>query len=395
MTVVNSLKRVVCGVSGGVDSAVSAYVLKQKGYEVIGLFMKNWDEKDESGQCSSDRDKDDAKFVCQHIGIPFHEVNFVKEYWNDVFSPFLKEYQTGSVPNPDIVCNRLIKFGVFLRYAQTQFSADAVATGHYARTSVGENLLSGESNHGVKLLKAVDSWKDQTYFLSQIPQKALQRALFPLGGLLKSEVKQIASEIGLQKIARKKESMGICFVGKRKFPSFIGEYIEPKPGNIINVETGEVVGTHHGIHHYTLGQKLIHVNHGRFGKCFIVDKDRITQDVIIAPGTNHPALFNQEFYTTLPYWIHQEPDGFSEGRSCVLECRFQRTYVPVTCIVTRCDKDQVRVTLNEPMRAITPGQYAVFYHGEECLGSGVINTRGPSVYELQQNKERKQNIKVS
>ncbi|XP_048740130.2 mitochondrial tRNA-specific 2-thiouridylase 1-like isoform X2 [Ostrea edulis] len=301
--------------------------------------------------------------------------------------PFLKDYQSGSVPNPDIVCNRQIKFGVFLRHALKQFSADAIATGHYARTSVGENLQYKDSNIGVKLLKARDSWKDQTFFLSQIPQSALQRVLFPLGDLLKSEVKHIASEVGLQRIARKRESMGICFVGKRKFPTFIGEYIEPRPGNVIHVETGEVVGDHQGIHHYTLGQRIIHVNHGRFGKCFIVDKNNLTQDIIIAPGTNHPALFNEEFYTTLPNWINKEPTGFSDSKNCDLECRFQRKVLPVPCIVNKCSGEQVRVTLSEPMRSITPGQYAVFYNGEECLGSGVITQKGPSLYDLQQGQK--------
>lgn len=384
------LRRVVCGVSGGVDSAVSAYILKQKGYEVIGVFMKNWDEKDEVGQCLSDRDMEDAKFVCQHIGIPFQEVNFVKDYWNEVFSPFLKEYQNGNVPNPDIVCNRHIKFNVFQKYAMKQFSADAMATGHYARTSVGENLLLGDSSQGVRLLRAKDIWKDQTFFLSQISQQALRKVLFPLGELKKSEVKQIASEIGLQRIAKKKESMGICFVGKRDFPSFIGQYLEPKPGNIIHVETGEVVGTHQGIHHYTLGQKLIHVNHGRFGKCYIVDKNNITQDIIIAPGTNHPSLFNQEFFAKVPSWICEEPPGFSDGRVCRLQCRIQRIEASIPCTVSRCGEDQVIVTLEEPLRAITPGQYGVFYDGEECLGSGVITRRGPSLYELQQEKRTAQ-----
>ncbi|XP_022300440.2 mitochondrial tRNA-specific 2-thiouridylase 1-like [Crassostrea virginica] len=391
-----SLRRIVCGVSGGVDSAVSAYLLKQKGYEVLGLFMKNWDEKDEKGHCTSDRDKEDAQFVCQHIGIPFHEVNFVKEYWNDVFSPFLREYQTGLVPNPDIVCNRHIKFGVFQNYALSEFSADAIATGHYARTSVGENLIGGDSCQDVKLLKAKDRWKDQSYFLSQISQKALRRALFPLGDLKKSEVKKIASKIGLTRIASKKESMGICFIGKRKkFSSFMEEYVEPKPGNIIHVETGEVVGTHQGIHNYSEGQRLTHVNHGRFGKCFIVEKNGTTQDIVVAPGTNHPALFCQEFYATVPMWIHSEPPGFSEGGSCQLQCQFQRKWGALPCTVTRCGENQVRVSLRSPQRCITPGQYAVFYSGEECLGSGVITTKGPSLYDIELDSKVKVQQEVS
>ncbi|KAL5014729.1 hypothetical protein ScPMuIL_008999 [Solemya velum] len=213
------VKKVVCGMSGGVDSSVAALLLKEKGYEVVGLFMKNWDIANEQGKCMVDDDRKDAEFVCKRIGIPFHEVNFVKEYWNEVFSSFVTDYESGLTPNPDILCNKFIKFSKFLTYAVDNLGADAIATGHYARTS-------GSPTEGIKLLKAVDSVKDQTFFLSQISQAALQKTIFPLGELTKDVVKHVACTAGLERIATKKESMGICFVGSRNFHQFIAEGVQ-------------------------------------------------------------------------------------------------------------------------------------------------------------------------
>ncbi|XP_026926232.1 mitochondrial tRNA-specific 2-thiouridylase 1 isoform X2 [Acinonyx jubatus] len=254
-------RHVVCALSGGVDSAVAALLLKRRGYQVTGVFMKNWDSLDEHGVCTADRDCEDAYRVCQILDIPFHQVSYVKEYWNDVFSDFLSEYEKGRTPNPDIVCNKHIKFSCFFHYAVDNLGADAVATGHYARTSLEdeevfqqkrikrpEGLFRDrfEVRNAVKLLQAADSFKDQTFFLSQVSQDALRRTLFPLGGLTKDFVKKIAAENRLHHVLQKKESMGICFVGKRNFENFILQYLQPRPGKFISIEDNRVLGTHKG-----------------------------------------------------------------------------------------------------------------------------------------------------
>ncbi|XP_036762515.1 mitochondrial tRNA-specific 2-thiouridylase 1 isoform X4 [Manis pentadactyla] len=254
-------RHVVCALSGGVDSAVAALLLRRRGYQVTGVFMKNWDLLDEHGVCTADKDCDDAYRVCQILDIPFHQVSYVKEYWNDVFSDFLNEYEKGRTPNPDIVCNKHIKFRCFFHYAVDNLGADAVATGHYARTSLEdeevfqqkyikrpEGLFRNrfEVRNAVKLLQAADSFKDQTFFLSQVSQDALRRTLFPLGGLTKDFVKKIAAENRLHHVLQKKESMGICFIGKRNFERFILQYLQPQPGKFISVEDSKVLGTHKG-----------------------------------------------------------------------------------------------------------------------------------------------------
>ncbi|XP_046502576.1 mitochondrial tRNA-specific 2-thiouridylase 1 isoform X2 [Equus quagga] len=252
-------RHVVCALSGGVDSAVAALLLRRRGYQVTGVFMKNWDSLDEHGVCTADKDCEDAYRVCQILDIPFHQVSYVKEYWNDVFSDFLNEYEKGRTPNPDIVCNKHIKFSCFFRYALDNLGADAVATGHYARTSLEDDEVFQQKHvkrpeglfrnrfevrNAVKLLQAADSFKDQTFFLSQVSQDALRRTLFPLGGLTKDFVKKIAAENRLHHVLQKKESMGICFVGKRNFENFILQYLQPRPGKFISIEDNKVLGTH-------------------------------------------------------------------------------------------------------------------------------------------------------
>ncbi|XP_043218232.1 mitochondrial tRNA-specific 2-thiouridylase 1-like isoform X3 [Amphibalanus amphitrite] len=309
------IKRVVCAMSGGVDSSVAALLLKQKGYEVLGFFMRNWDIRDEQGVCKADQDAEDAAWVCKKLQIPFQEVNFVKEYWNDVFSEMIRDYESGITPNPDILCNRHIKFTALLEHARHTVGADALATGHYARTSAGE-FATEYSGQQVRLLKAVDRLKDQTFFLSQVPQKALRRTIFPLGEFTKGVVKKIASSAGLERIAARKESMGICFIGKRNFSEFIAQYVDPRPGNF------------------------------------------------------------EDFY----------------GRG-MLECefKFQHTESLVPCVVTSRthnpwhrspSKNDLTVSLANPLRALTPGQFAVFYRGDECLGSARILRPGPSQFDL-------------
>ncbi|NXY83273.1 MTU1 thiouridylase, partial [Alcedo cyanopectus] len=253
-------RRVVCAVSGGVDSAVAALLLRRRGYQVTGVFMKNWDPLDEQGACSIDRDCEDAYRVCQKLDIPFHQVSYVKEYWNEVFSDLLKEYELGRTPNPDIVCNKHIKFHYFLHYAMDSLGADAIATGHYARSSLEDQEVFAqqppagprslfrnrfEVRDSVKLLQGADLVKDQTFFLSQISQEALRKTIFPLGDLTKSFVKKIAAEHGLHHVLKKKEAcMGVCFIGERNFENFLLEYLEPQPGNFVSIEDNTVMGRH-------------------------------------------------------------------------------------------------------------------------------------------------------
>ncbi|XP_043218226.1 mitochondrial tRNA-specific 2-thiouridylase 1-like isoform X1 [Amphibalanus amphitrite] len=382
------IKRVVCAMSGGVDSSVAALLLKQKGYEVLGFFMRNWDIRDEQGVCKADQDAEDAAWVCKKLQIPFQEVNFVKEYWNDVFSEMIRDYESGITPNPDILCNRHIKFTALLEHARHTVGADALATGHYARTSAGE-FATEYSGQQVRLLKAVDRLKDQTFFLSQVPQKALRRTIFPLGEFTKGVVKKIASSAGLERIAARKESMGICFIGKRNFSEFIAQYVDPRPGNFVDLETREVVGRHNGVHQWTVGQRCNIAGLAR--AYFVAEKLTDSGDILVAPGHDHPALYSSTVHAGQPHWIHSPPEDFY-GRG-MLECefKFQHTESLVPCVVTSRthnpwhrspSKNDLTVSLANPLRALTPGQFAVFYRGDECLGSARILRPGPSQFDL-------------
>ncbi|GAB1610739.1 mitochondrial tRNA-specific 2-thiouridylase 1-like [Argonauta hians] len=372
---INGWKTVVCGMSGGVDSAVAAILLRKAGYNVLGLYMTNWDIADENGVCSAETEFQDAQFTCDRLDIPLHRVNFVKQYWNNVFSSFLQGYQQGLTPNPDILCNKHIKFDAFLQHAIGKLGADAIATGHYARVSrcTGKQGNSQPDNR-VRLLSSVDSVKDQTFFLSQISQNSLQKTLFPVGHLQKKQVKQLACDYGLAKIARKKESMGICFIGSRKFSSFIKEYVEPCPGNFIDIETGRIVGQHQGIHFWTLGQRTSLGGHTH--AYFVAEINPDNQEILVAPGTHHAALFRDSFIIEPPHWIHSEPDT-----TTTLRFRFQHIHPLVSCQLQRSNGNYT-VTLEHPLRAICPGQYAVFYQNDECLGSAKILAVNPSYWRL-------------
>ncbi|XP_029019758.1 mitochondrial tRNA-specific 2-thiouridylase 1 isoform X2 [Betta splendens] len=366
---------------------------------VTGVFMKNWDSLEESGTCTSERDFDDAHRVCQTLDIPFHQVSYVKEYWHEVFSYLLKEYEKGRTPNPDILCNKHIKFNYFHKYAINTLGADAIATGHYARTSqededVFHHKLTPHHNthttlfrNPVRLYKPADLLKDQTFFLSQISQDALRQTMFPLAGLTKAFVKKIAAEAGLHHVLKKKESMGICFIGKRNFEKFILEYLEPKPGNFVSIEDGTVKGKHKGWFTLTLGQRA--KTGGQKNAWFVVDKDVATGDVFVAPTTNHPALFRDTMRTDRFHWITGDPHP-ELVRNQMMECHFrfihQKPLVP--CTVTLNMDGSVWISLSQPLRALTPGQFAVLYKGDECLGSGKIIQLGPSEYTLQQDLER-------
>ncbi|XP_047406877.1 mitochondrial tRNA-specific 2-thiouridylase 1 isoform X4 [Sciurus carolinensis] len=371
-------------------------------YQVTGVFMKNWDSLDEHGVCTADRDCEDAYKVCQILDIPFHQVSYVKEYWNDVFSDFLNEYERGRTPNPDIVCNKHIKFSCFYHYAVDNLGADAVATGHYARTSLEdeevfqqkhikrpEGLFRNrfEVRNPVKLLQAADSFKDQTFFLSQVSQDALRRTIFPLGGLTKDFVKKIAAENRLHHVLQKKESMGICFVGKRNFEHFILQYLQPRPGRFISIEDNTVLGTHKGWFLYTLGQRA--KISGLREPWYVVEKDAAKGDVLVAPRTDHPALYRDLLRTSRVHWIAEEPPA-ALVRDKMMEChfRFRHQMALVPCVLTLNQDGTVWVTAVKAVRALALGQFAVFYKGGECLGSGKILRLGPSAYTLQKGKSR-------
>ncbi|KAL1276049.1 hypothetical protein QQF64_035672 [Cirrhinus molitorella] len=386
--------------SGGVDSSVSALLLKRMGYHVTGVFMKNWDSQDERGLCPSERDCEDAYKVCKMLDMPFHQVSYVKEYWNEVFSNLLREYEKGRTPNPDIMCNKHIKFKHFYQYAVNTLGADAMATGHYARTSQEDEEVFQQKHvphprtlfrdrfeirKPVRLYQGADRLKDQTFFLSQISQDALRHTIFPLAGLTKDFVRKIAAEAGFQHVLKKKESMGICFIGERDFENFILEYIEPKPGNFISIEDGKIMGQHKGWFTLTLGQRA-RIG-GQVDPWFVVDKDTTTGDVFVGPTTNHPALFRDTLQTDRFHWIAEDPP-IELIRTQMMECHFRfNNRMPLTpCTVTLNLDGSVWVMVKEPIRAMTPGQFAVLYKGDECLGSGKIIRLGPTKFTLQKGQ---------
>ncbi len=345
--------------SGGVDSSVAALLLKEQGYNVIGLFMLNWEEEDPSGACSAESDFADVRRVCALLDIPYYSVNFAKEYRERVFKHFLDEYAAGRTPNPDVLCNREIKFGPFREYALS-LGADYIATGHYCGID-----HSADGRH--YLLKAKDSGKDQTYFLNQVTQPQLANVLFPLADLDKSEVRDIADRAGLS-TAKKKDSTGICFIGERNFRKFLSEYLPAKHGKILSLD-GEVVGDHCGLMYYTLGQRRgldLGGKKGESGRWFVVKKDLKNNILYVSHGDETP-LYSNECRVSGLNWIGVDPP------ICPFECtakfRYRQGEQKVTVIP---EEDGVRVIFDEPQRAVTAGQYAVFYDENRCLGGGVI-----------------------
>lgn len=351
--------RVVVGMSGGVDSSVTALLLKQQGYDVVGIFMKNWDDTDDAGVCTATEDYEDVARVASQIGIPYYAVNFEKEYWDKVFSYFLEEYKAGRTPNPDVMCNKEIKFKAFLDHAMT-LGADYVATGHYAQVSHDED--------GSKLLRAVDQNKDQTYFLNQLNEQQLSKTLFPLGGLKKPEVREIAHEHHLA-TASKKDSTGICFIGERNFKEFLSQYLPAKPGEIRTVD-GELKGTHDGLMYYTNGQRQGLGIGGPGGPWFVCGKDLSNNILYIAPGYHHPSLYSKGLRAEKASWVNGLPA--EKEFSCTAKFRYRQADRPVKVKIT--DQDKVLVIFDEPERAITPGQSVVFYKDEICLGGATIDT---------------------
>jgi tRNA-specific 2-thiouridylase len=352
---------VILGMSGGVDSSVAAHLLLQQGYRVEGLFMTNWEE-DEDGYCTAATDYQDARKVAERFGIPLHKVNFAPEYRERVFQHFLDEYRAGRTPNPDVLCNREIKFGVCFDYAM-RLGADFIATGHYARV---------EREPHARLLKGLDASKDQSYFLSAVSQSALSRTLFPIGELPKSEVRRIAKSLALP-VHDKKDSTGICFIGERPFEEFLSKYLPAQPGQI-QTPDGEVVGQHRGLMYYTLGQRQgLGIggtrNHGE-DPWYVVQKNLERNVLIVGQGQNHPALFSDSLEASTLHWIAAEPP--SHRLRCSAKVRYRQG--DQMCSVEFENAQRACITFDLPQRAVTPGQFVVFYAGDECLGSGVIES---------------------
>jgi len=353
--------RVIVGMSGGVDSSVAALLLLEQGYQVEGLFMKNWDEDDGTEYCTAKTDLDDATAVCEKLGIRLHSANFAAEYWDNVFEHFLTEYRAGRTPNPDILCNREIKFKAFLDYA-THLGADMIATGHYVRR--------GKRDGQVVLLKGLDNNKDQSYFLCAVNSAQIARTLFPVGELEKSEVRAMAEKHGLV-THDKKDSTGICFIGERRFKDFLETYIPAQPGNIETPE-GELLGQHSGLMFHTLGQRQGLGIGGQKDRpedpWYVAGKDLERNVLIVVQGNNHPLLFARGLTCGAVDWVNTPP---ALPLACHAKIRYRQA--DQACTLTE-NNGQLQVIFDEPQRAVTPGQSAVFYQDDVCLGGAVIQS---------------------
>lgn len=354
--------KVVIGMSGGVDSSVAALLLKEQGYDVVGIFMKNWDEKDEDGVCTATEDYEDVRKVCDQIGIPYYTVNFEKEYWDRVFTYFLDEYKKGRTPNPDVLCNKEIKFKAFLDHA-IKLGADYLATGHYARV----DFKDGE----YRLLRGVDSNKDQTYFLCALNQRQLSKAMFPIGNIEKNKVREIAEKAGLE-TAKKKDSTGICFIGERNFNEFLNKFLPAQPGEIRNLENEKVLGKHNGLMYYTIGQRrgLGIGGRGTGEPWFVAKKDLEKNILYVVQGEENPKLFVKGLIAKEVNWISDK--GVAKSFKCTAKFRYRQSDRKVTVNIK--EDNSCEVIFDKPQKAITKGQFVVFYDGEVCLGGGAIDS---------------------
>ena len=353
-------KKVVVGMSGGVDSSVSAILLQKQGYEVIGLFMGNWDSLADgeldgpttsTGQCPQEADYDDAKAVCDKLGIPLYRKDFVKEYWDYVFTYFLDDLKNGRTPNPDIMCNKYIKFDMFAKEAR-KLGADYIATGHYARMNNGH------------LLRGIDSNKDQTYFLSQVSKEQLENVLFPVGDMEKKDVRRIAEEYDLI-TAKKKDSTGICFIGERNFKNFLKNYLPNQPGDVINIDTNEVIGKHIGLMNYTIGQRKGLNIGGTKDKMFVVGKDLEKNVLYICLGEDNDYLISTSCLVDNINYL-----GDEKLENVTAKFRYRQEDIPVH--LEWLENGEVLVRYEQGVKSVTPGQACVFYNKEECLGGGII-----------------------
>ncbi len=353
-------KRVVVGMSGGVDSAVSAALLKEQGFDVVGLYMSNWKETDPNGCCTGEQDWTDVRYVCDKIGIPYYSVDFSKQYMDNVFKLFVEEYKKGRTPNPDVLCNREVKFGPFADFAR-ELGADYIATGHYCKVR-----HDGDMHY---LLRAKDENKDQTYFLNQVSSHQLRDVIFPLGDLTKPEVRELALKFDIP-VAKKKDSTGICFIGERNFRQFLSQYIPMKDGDIVT-QDGKVVGRHHGVYFYTLGQRrglgIGGSADGNGERWFVLGKDVANNRLIVSQGEDD-ILFKDGLVTEGFNFITPAP---AKEFDCEVRIKhrqpLQRAHLSVL------DNGDTRIVFNEKQRAIAEGQYAVVYYGDICLGGGAIN----------------------
>lgn len=371
----HSQTRVVVGMSGGVDSSVSALLLKRQGYDVVGVFMKNWDDTDENGVCTATTDYRDVAKVASKIGIPYYSVNFEKEYWDRVFTYFIDEYKKGRTPNPDVLCNKEIKFRAFTDYAH-QLGADYVAMGHYAD-------LHRDEDGNMHLMRATDQNKDQTYFLSQLDHDQLGHVIFPLAKYTKPEVREIARQAGLA-TANKKDSVGICFIGEDGyFREFLSHYLPAQPGPMKTLD-GETVGQHAGLMYYTIGQRRglgLGGNAKSNAPWFVVGKD-IKQNILyVGQGYDNPALYATHLEASDIHWVDDVVSRYGKHFRCTAKFRYRQRDVPVT--VTLGDNGSLTVEFDDPARAITPGQAVVFYDGDECLGSAIIDRAYQQDHQLQ------------
>ena len=358
----NATKKVICGRSGGVDSSVSAFILQQQGYQVEGLFMKNWEEDDDTDYCTAAADLADAQAVCDKLDIKLHKINFAAEYWDNVFEHFLSEYKAGRTPNPDILCNKEIKFKAFLEYAAEDLGANYIATGHYVRRRGADD--------NAQLLRGLDANKDQSYFLYTLSSKQVGQSLFPVGDIEKPIVRAIAEDLGLI-TAKKKDSTGICFIGERKFKDFLARYLPAQPGNIRTVE-GDIIGRHDGLMYHTLGQRkglgIGGVKGASEEAWYVVEKDLVNNELIVAQGHDHSALLSIGLIAQQLHWVDRQL--IREPLRCTVKTRYRQTDVP--CTIEPIDDESIKVIFDEPQIAVTPGQSAVFYLDEVCLGGGII-----------------------
>lgn len=356
--------KVIVGMSGGVDSSVSAYLLLEQGYQVEGLFMKNWEEDDTDEYCAAAQDLADAQKVCDKLGIKLHTINFATEYWDNVFEHFLAEYKAGRTPNPDIICNKEIKFKAFLEFACEDLGADYIATGHYVRREFRDGQWS--------MLRGLDSNKDQSYFLYTLSDKQVGRTLFPVGNIEKPAVRAIAEKADLI-THNKKDSTGICFIGERKFKDFLGQYLPAQPGIIESAE-GEAVGEHDGLMYHTLGQRkglrIGGLANAGEAPWYVVDKDLERNVLIVGQGHDHPRLFSKGLVGDQLHLVNQKP--LITPIKCTVKTRYRQS--DVACHLSPMANGEYLVMFDEQQSSVTPGQSVVFYQNEVCLGGGIINS---------------------